>query len=382
MNLSNIQEGTIYKNYKHLCEVLGEKTTTGTAKIAQLKEWERYFSFTKEGHKMIITEIFDQPKDKIDLRSQGNNTTHYIPTIEKLILDLLVQDDNNGQVFISKNRLLKKLKMINDNYTYSKYKTLKLSKLMNITKQEIEEFYNTSSDTLLRNIEAALDKLKKQSLIFWNHSITICYVDTSVKVNALGHIKATRNRFVDDEGIEQYKYGLDVSNKNLVHRKASKDEIKLILHHEHILLEKYSCKDKVELYKKGAINDFYKEINEILFNIANITSYYNSYEIIFNNDHIHKKWEESESYKLKHNERTKLQNNLNKDVMNKMNENATKRQERAFDNEMEILFDESERFVHRLMDSYIDNNEKLTNTLINKSAPSIRKDMDNLHLKN
>jgi hypothetical protein len=371
MNLVNIQTGNVYKNYKHLCQVLGEHPTTGNAKKAQLKEWERFFSFSKDGYKLIITEVYKEPKEKQDLRSQGNNTTHYIPTIEKLILDLLVQDKNNGQVFLSKNMLLKKLKMINDNYTYAQYKTLKLSKLMKITKQEIEDFYTTSSDTLVRNVESALDKLKKQSLIFWNHSIT-------VRVNALGQIKATRTRFVDDDGTEQYKYNLAVSNKSMVHRKATEEEIKLILYAEHELLERYNCQDKAELYKKGKTEEFFKEINEFLFNAANIVMYYNSYEIIFNEDHIFKKWQEMEDFKLKQNVRSKLQGNLNNDVMEKINENSSRRHERAKKNEDEIYLDETERYLYRLSDSYIENNKKLTRTLINKNAHSIRKELDDV----
>jgi hypothetical protein len=378
MNLVNIQTGNIYKNYKHLCQVLGEHPTTGNAKKAQLKEWERFFSFSKDGYKLIITEVYKEPKEKQDLRSQGNNTTHYIPTIEKLILDLLVQDKNNGQVFLSKNMLLKKLKMINDNYTYAQYKTLKLSKLMKITKQEIEDFYTTSSDTLVRNVESALDKLKKQSLIFWNHSITVCCIDTDVRVNALGQIKATRTRFIDEDGTEQYKYNLAVSNKSMVHRKASEEEIKLILHAEHELLERYDCQDKAELYKKGKTEEFFKEINEFLFNAANIVMYYNSYEIIFNEDHIFKKWQEMEDFKLKQNVRSKLQGNLNNDVMEKINENSSRRHERAKKNEDEIYLDETERYLYRLSDSYIENNKKLTHTLINKNAHSIRKELDNV----
>jgi hypothetical protein len=377
MNLSKLEKGFKYKNYKQLCQILNEKPRTGNAKIAQLKEWERYFSYEKEGNKMIITEIFEQPKEKKDLRSQGNNKTHYIPTIEKLLLDLLVQDKNNGKIFLSKNMILKQLKMINDNYTYAQYKTLKLSQLMNIDKKQIDDFYTLSSDTLVRNVEAALDNLKKQSLIFWNHAITVCYVDTSeVKRNAFGQIKATRRRYYDEEGTEQYNYNIESQNKNLVHRKASESEIKLILRAERELLDKYCCNDKSELFKKGKANKFFKEIDDALFNVANITTYYNSYEIICNDEHIYKKWAELEELKLKQKERIKLLKNLNKDVMNKLNENAIKRHERAKENPDPLYLDEEEKYFHRLYDSYIPNNEQLTDTLINKNAASIRKDLD------
>jgi hypothetical protein len=162
----------------------------------------------------------------------------------------------------------------------------------------------------------------------------------------------------------------------MIHRKASKDEIKLILHAEHELLEKYGCQDKAELYKRGKADEFFKQICEALFNAANIVTYYNSYEIICNEDHIFKKWQEMEKLKLKQRERTKLHNSLNKDIMNKMSENATRRHEKAKSNEMEILLDENERYWYRLEPSYIENSDKLTNTLINKNARSIRSDLD------
>ncbi|MED4883864.1 zinc-ribbon domain-containing protein [Bacillus smithii] len=73
MDLSNIKAGDVFKNYKQLCEALGEKTKTGNSKIAQLKEWKRYFNFTKQGYKFIINEIYETTKLKIDLRSNGNN---------------------------------------------------------------------------------------------------------------------------------------------------------------------------------------------------------------------------------------------------------------------------------------------------------------------
>lgn len=68
--------GQEFKNYKHLCEFLGEKIKSGKGKQLQWKEWKRYFSFEKDGNKIIITEIFDEPKKKIDHRG-GNNCKPY-----------------------------------------------------------------------------------------------------------------------------------------------------------------------------------------------------------------------------------------------------------------------------------------------------------------
>lgn len=73
MDISNIQAGEIYKNYKELCSILGEQQKTSNSKNAQLKEWERYFSYSRDGHKFIINEIYNSPQPKQDARSQGNN---------------------------------------------------------------------------------------------------------------------------------------------------------------------------------------------------------------------------------------------------------------------------------------------------------------------
>ena len=65
-------------NYKKVCEELDEKVLTGNAKLSQLKELERYFKFHKQGNKFVFTEIYLEPKDKIDGRkdTKGNNNVY------------------------------------------------------------------------------------------------------------------------------------------------------------------------------------------------------------------------------------------------------------------------------------------------------------------
>ena len=78
MRIENLHEGQIVKNYKELCEILNvEARKSGSnSHKAQHKEFNRYFEFEKQGHKYIIKNIHDKPKDKIDNRSNnigGNN---------------------------------------------------------------------------------------------------------------------------------------------------------------------------------------------------------------------------------------------------------------------------------------------------------------------
>ena len=81
---SKLNTNQTFKNYKALCECLNEPVKNGCAKKAQLKEWERYFSFEKNGQKITITEIFDTPKGKVDNRinNGGYNTKNIQPIMD------------------------------------------------------------------------------------------------------------------------------------------------------------------------------------------------------------------------------------------------------------------------------------------------------------
>ena len=59
LDTNTLKINDTFKNYKELCAYLGEEPKKANSKVAQLKEWERYFSFRKEGQKIIITEVFD-----------------------------------------------------------------------------------------------------------------------------------------------------------------------------------------------------------------------------------------------------------------------------------------------------------------------------------
>lgn len=71
MYIEKLEVGQTYKNWKVLCETLGEEIKSGSGKKFQVKEFSRYFSWSKEGQKITITEIYDEPKEKIDGRKQN-----------------------------------------------------------------------------------------------------------------------------------------------------------------------------------------------------------------------------------------------------------------------------------------------------------------------
>lgn len=61
---TNLQLGMVVKNYKELCSLLNLPVLGGKQRTYQLKEIERYIDYVKEGHKYVITEIYESPAKK------------------------------------------------------------------------------------------------------------------------------------------------------------------------------------------------------------------------------------------------------------------------------------------------------------------------------
>lgn len=73
-----------FNSYRDLCNYLGEPIKGGNAKKSQLKEWECYFAYEKQGNKFIVTEIYDTPHKKDDKRG-GNNNKNVKPMMDYLM---------------------------------------------------------------------------------------------------------------------------------------------------------------------------------------------------------------------------------------------------------------------------------------------------------
>lgn len=109
VDTSLLIEGAVIKNYKGLCGLLGCPVCTGNGKIAQIKNWSRYFAFEKQGHKFIIKKIYDTPLPFQDARNCRDGI--YVKYIESLLLRYLLSQEN-GHIEIIKRNLYCILGMI------------------------------------------------------------------------------------------------------------------------------------------------------------------------------------------------------------------------------------------------------------------------------
>lgn len=78
MKIENLEVGMILKSYRHLCEVLEVLVKTGKSKQLQLEDMGRYFTYTKDGNKFIINEIYKEPLQKVDNRINNKGGYNYI----------------------------------------------------------------------------------------------------------------------------------------------------------------------------------------------------------------------------------------------------------------------------------------------------------------
>ena len=105
----------VFKNYKELCTFLHEEVKGGCAKKAQLKDWENYFTYSKDGNKFIITEIFETPKEKVERRGGSHNTKNIQPMMD-YIMSTLTNEHLNEYMTIS-YWSAKVLELVNTNVT-------------------------------------------------------------------------------------------------------------------------------------------------------------------------------------------------------------------------------------------------------------------------
>jgi|GEM_PF-3360019 len=332
MNIENIHNGFVAKNYKHMCKVLGEEIkTAGGAKKSQLKKWASYFEFKKDGNKLVVTDIFHEQKEL----SRGGNFTPYIEEMNELLIQILLKAENY-KIMLSKNRLLLMLNMINENYRGCRDRITGLSEYLNIDKIDVYDFYNITDNVLKRNVETSLRSLKNKKAIFYKTALILC----------------------DYRG---------------VHRKASDEEEEIILTIQADVLKSMNYSGLLEVYRNGKIEEYTKLCNKEFLEQANISYVYEAYDITLNRDRLKKEVTLMSAEKIR-----EINNTLNLSVQIRLMENANKRHDKAKVKEDEWFGEVDDRHEFRGRKGYLDNQRKLIDILIDKKHKIITDDVKSI----
>ena len=345
MRVVNLGVGQIIRNYKELCNELEIEVKTGKSRQYQLLDLERYIRYSKSGHKFIIEEVYKQPLEKIDNRglSKGsrNNNDIYGDLIQLLVLDLLVQGDNKGEIIISRGRLLQSIHMVNSNYSYCGRNVPQLSKYTNIDEGTIYDFYNTSKSNFRGAVETALRNLDNKKLILYDVVKMACVSD----------------RF---------------NNRNVeLHRELNKEERIIRIEIEKDVLELLGYKNERDVRMSRDWNNYKSEVSQRLQMQSNIIYCYDAYRITVNEKYIYSEYESLLDLLLEDMRRIELKNELNDTVQLRQITNAKTRHSKGFN---------SRRMSKvRLSHGYVENSNKLIGLLIDNNTGNIRRELEDIN---
>lgn len=170
---NELTEGLVLKNYKELCKTLELPIVGGKSKQLQIKNLERFCKLEQDGHKYIVTEIFDSPYEKEDKRVNGNHAI-FVTYIESILLNYFI---NQGKIRcnFTKRELWETLGMVSENYSTNYEKKSFLYSIQSVDDRvrqwHIDRFYARSRKKLNDITKTALNSLKNRKLIEWSEVI-------------------------------------------------------------------------------------------------------------------------------------------------------------------------------------------------------------------
>lgn len=272
--------GMTVKNYKVLCELLGQPEKNGKARKLQLEDWKRYFDWEKSGQKFIITDIYDTPLTKEDKRKLGNNSI-YVKYIEVILLQYLSKQQGYTKTFTKRN-WWELLGIVNNKY--GKKTEKELTDLdYKISPWEVKHFYQRCNKKLEEILFSALNSLRSRKLITYEIQTMI------VKWNPQKHC---------DEYFE-----------------ATDNQKKQILEVEHYVLHNVMKYEKmIQVFLKFQQQEYYQKVNELLHQYYGWNHCYKQIKIIYTPEGVRAAYPELEA---------KLQKELlNEKICEVVDENA------------------------------------------------------------
>lgn len=279
IDTSKLEIGMTVKNYKVLCELLGQEVKDGKSKKYQLEDFSRYFDWEKSGQKFIITDIYDAPLTKEDKRKLGNNSI-YVQCIEVILLQYLSKQEEYTRTFTKRN-WWEMLGIVN--HKYGRTSETQLQSLdYTITSWEVRHFYQRCNKKLEQILFSALNSLQNRKLITYEMQTVI----------------VARNK----KGKEEYFNADDFQKK-------------LILEAErHVLHNVMGYEKMFQVFLRFQQAEFYQKVNDLLYQQYGWDHYFKQIKVIYTSNGVKEALPELEM---------RLQRQLlNKKVVDYLNSNA------------------------------------------------------------
>lgn len=290
-----LTEGEIFKNYRELCNFLGEPIKGGKSKITQLNNWSRYFNWEQDKFNYIITEVYEVPLPKITDRQYDNE-------IKKILLDLFQNNGGQEVYFFTKRNLAQYLGMFNQNLNIlsDKISNKSLESFLKTPseeikgyeekeiKRELEKIINDCDDNI--DIEIGKDGEEKIiSKIPWEQDI-INYVEYA-KGRTYQLLSRNLGYLQRDFLIKWYNKEILVDIEHEIHIEATEEQDKQILKIRNEVLNEMGYSSTFLIYQREDLREkFVNRVNERIKEELGYDYSYSTIKIIFNSEHIQREY--------------------------------------------------------------------------------------------
>ena len=226
-------ERKIYKNFRELCEELNWKVGTGKQKKLQLEELSRLCDWHKEGNKIVIDEIFEIAKEKVDGRANNGNTGHSTKSTKED--DKRANNKNTGHS-TSKYEMIDTLiynQLSGFERTFTKSKLIRIAGLSfskdtiidscNVESEySVNDFLEVYNSTINKLIDTSLERMSKNNIIEYSKVIVIDNSASVVNMNSKVYkiIENIENEIAKEMNIKNI-YLLPSEEKKLFYNKCN-----------------------------------------------------------------------------------------------------------------------------------------------------------------
>jgi len=187
-----LQVGKHYKNLKVICNEIGlEYQDSTNSRKAALKQIECYYKLEKQGRGYLVTEKYDTPKEKEDKRKDnGGHMAHtkYNLLMDTLLINWMYEEVGKSieitfsQLFIKDNEQINIPLLTGDYKDFLNMGYENFAKEVDIRKDLIDMYTEKLKKIIVKCLETALDRLKKQKIITWTKEIMVKYYSMELEI--------------------------------------------------------------------------------------------------------------------------------------------------------------------------------------------------------
>ncbi len=254
--------------YKKLCEILNIKYSGGSAKIKHINDISRHYNMEKEGVKYKIV----SKKDGIVPLPKDIRTSKYYTNLETIILYLLQQEEDKEVTYWATTEALMLTNMVNDrNYLVGRHNVKGLSQALEIDKEYIRGFYDTSKKKLKDIFTNTLSGMENRGLIIYKECFMVRKTKIEIIYNEAGLPALDKKRNVQTIRTEVYT-------------EATAEEEEVIIDITNKILDNMGFTNILHVLISNKRRAYIKEFNKELYRRLGADSCYKAHRIVRNNN--------------------------------------------------------------------------------------------------